>query len=68
MVSESKVEQYDDFVKIMELAQAGFLNAGNRLARIDFRLSDREKIVHLTADGQSLALRDMEVERNVKGE
>ncbi len=68
-VSGIKLGKYDDFVKIMELAQAGFLNAGQRLARIDCRLSDIDKNVTLVAaDGQRLSLRDMEVARKVKGD
>ena len=60
-ISTGKVEDHDDFSKIMELAQSGFLNEGRRLARIGCQLSDLVETVSLTAKGQRLALRDIEV-------
>jgi len=67
-VSAGKVEEYDDFVKVMELAQAGFLNDGRRLARIDYELADGGERVALAAQGRRLALRDMVVERRGRDE
>ena len=60
-VSTGKVEDHDDFSKIMELAQSGFLNEGRRLASIGCQLSDLAESVSLTANGQKLSLRDIEV-------
>jgi hypothetical protein len=65
LLSGGNVDEHSDFVKIMELAQAGFLNEGRRLARINYTLSDRKEVVRLAADGQALELRDMTVERKM---
>lgn len=58
-ISEVTVAAFDDFVKIMELARSGFLNSGNRLARIEYRLADRAEEVALDAGEQRLSLREM---------
>jgi len=62
-ISEVSVEAFGDFAKIMELARAGFLNSGNRLARIDYWLSDLAGEVALEACEQRLILRDILVEK-----
>lgn len=61
-ISEVTVEEFGDFAKIMELARAGFLNSGNRLARIDYRLTDLAREVALESNEQRLTLRDILVE------
>lgn len=58
-ISEVTVAAFDDFAKIMELARSGFLNSGNRLARIEYRLTDRAAEVALDAGEQRLTLREM---------
>lgn len=63
LVSDMQVDEYGDFVKVMELAQAGFLNSGRRLARIDYQLSDIDAEITLAAKGQRLSLRDMAVNK-----
>ena len=62
-ISEVTVEAFGDFAKIMELARAGFLNSGNRLARIDYRLADLAGEVALEACEQRLTLRNILVEK-----
>ncbi len=62
-ISELTVAEFGDFARVMELARSGFLNSGNRLARIDYRLTDLAREVALEAGEQSLALRDMLVEK-----
>ena len=62
-ISEVEVEEFADFARIMELARAGFLNSGNRLARIEYRLADLAGEVALTAGEQQLTLRDMLIEK-----
>ncbi len=66
--SDMQVEEYGDFVKVMELIQAGFLNSGQRLARIDYQLSALDAQITLAGPGQRLSLCDMEVQRKVEGE
>jgi hypothetical protein len=61
-ISEVTVDSFTDFARIMELARAGFLNSGNRLARIDFQLTDLGGEVAVDAGEQSLTLRDILIE------
>lgn len=62
-ISQVTVEEFGDFARIMELARAGFLNSGDRLARIDYRLADLAGEVVLETCEQRLTLRDMLVEK-----
>ncbi len=62
-ISQVSVEEFGDFARIMELARAGLLNSGNRLARIDYRLADLAGEVVLESGEQRLTLREMVVEQ-----
>lgn len=66
-VSHGQFVDYSDLHKVMELAQAGYLDAGRRLARIDFELADDSQIIHLTAGAQALSLREIVVKRLMPG-
>lgn len=66
-ISQGQFIDYSDFRKVMELAQAGYLDAGRRLARINFELVDDCELVLLTSGAQALSLREILVHRLIPG-
>ncbi len=62
-VSAGEFNDFTDLHQVVELARAGYLDEGRRLARIDFRLRDERELVTLTAGEQTLSLREIVVAR-----
>jgi hypothetical protein len=65
-VSAAQITEYEDFAKIMELAQAGYLNAGRRLSRIHYQLADSDENITLASQIQRLTLRNMQISKKHK--
>ncbi|MBU4151334.1 MAG: DUF2397 family protein [Proteobacteria bacterium] len=62
-VSQGQFIDYSDLRKVMDLAQAGYLDNGRRLDRIDYQLTDDSDVIHLTAGEQALSLREIIVQQ-----
>ena len=61
LLSTGKFDSFDDFLKLVELARAGLLNDGKRLASIDYILQPEQREVLLTIADQSLRHPDMTI-------
>ncbi len=62
-ISGLTVQEQEDFHKTMELAQAGYLDAGKRLGRIGYRLFDTNDPTTLSLENRRLGLRDITVKQ-----
>jgi hypothetical protein len=61
LISEGKFTSYDDFSRLIELAKAGLLSDGKRLARIDYTLQPESRQILLSIKDQSLCYPDMTI-------
>jgi len=61
LLSTGDFDSFDDFLKLVELAKAGLLNDGKRLANIDYILQPEQRNVLLTIADQSLRHPDMTI-------
>lgn len=67
LLSNGNLDRFDDFFKLVELARAGLLNDGKRLAGIDYILHPEQREVLLTIAEQSLRHPDMTVSLKNRG-
>lgn len=65
-LSQGRFADYGDLHKVMELALAGYLDGGRRLARIDFELNDEAAMIQIQAGAQALSLREILVQRQTQ--
>ena len=61
VLSAAEVAQFDDFTRVIELARAGLLADGKRLARIEYRLSAEAQRIRLILAEQQLHCPEMTV-------
>lgn len=66
MLSAAKFDCTNDFMRVIELAQAGLLTDGKRLARLDYILTPEERCILLSLDEQSLHCPEMVVSTQSK--
>jgi len=59
LLSAAEYDCFDDFMRIIELARAGLLADGKRLARLDYFLTLEERRILLSIGEQSLSCREM---------
>lgn len=67
LVSNGNLDCFDDFFKLVELARAGLLNDGKRLAGIDYILHPEQRQVLLSIAEQSLRHPEMTISRKDRG-
>lgn len=67
LISNGKLDCFDDFFKLVELARAGLLNDGKRLATIDYILHPEQRQVLLTIAEQSLHHPEMTISHKDRG-
>ncbi|MBP5227268.1 MAG: hypothetical protein J6336_07780 [Kiritimatiellae bacterium] len=61
-LSQGRFANYDDFVRVFELARSGLLGNGARLAKLGLRAEVREERVSLSNDVYTLELNDLTLE------
>jgi hypothetical protein len=63
LLSAGNFTSYDDFLRLIELARAGLLANGKRLASIEFTLQPEQREVLLIIAEQSLRHPEMRISR-----
>ncbi len=63
LLSSANFDCFEDFMRVIELARAGLLSGGKRLARLDYTLTTEEHRILLSTDEQSLGCQEMVITR-----
>lgn len=62
-LSLGKFTEFEDFSKCIELASTGFLNKGQKLKKIGYRIIETKEQVETQIETQSLSYKDLEIEQ-----